>query len=48
MTNRMLRDRFSAYDINHANISRVILDAKNAELIKSTVESPKKYVPFWA
>lgn len=48
MTNRMLRDRFSVYDINHANISRVILDAKKAELIKSTVESPKKYVPFWA
>lgn len=48
MTNQSLRERINLGNKNHAIISRVIADARNAKLIKPTSENSKKYIPFWA
>lgn len=52
MSNASLRKRLSISDENYSMASRIIRDAKEAELIKdhSSVGSKRdsKYVPFWA
>ena len=52
MTNQFLRERFNIDDTNCPVISRMISDAKDANLIKDydlKNKAPRyaKYVPFW-
>lgn len=52
MNNQSLRERFDVEDINYPMISRMISDAKDANLIKDydlENKAPRyaKYIPFW-
>lgn len=48
MTNQSLRERMNADDIKYTAISRIIADTKKAELIRSSENNTRKYIPFWA
>lgn len=53
MTNQSLRERFDIDDSNYPIISRMIAEAKDAQMIKdydSENKAPRysKYIPFWA